>query len=129
MNLTIDIPDALYKAAKIRAIERRQTLKEIVLTLMIKEFDASLYTSNFGSCAIHERLPLSLLDAESVRAYEISGILEVRTTSEHSILSFYSDEKSGYCEDDDDNGGGTLSSILPVCDELARGDLRLLYLG
>ena len=37
--------------------------------------------------------------------------------------------KSGYCEDDDEDGGGILPSILPVRDELARGDLRLLYLG
>lgn len=96
---------------------------------MKKYFDASHYTSNFGSRAIHLRLPLSLLDAESVRPYEMKSFLEVRTTSEHVILSFHSDEESGYHDDDDENGGGILSSILPVRDELARGDFRLLYLG
>lgn len=39
MKTTIDIPDALYKKVKIRAIERGQTLKEIVLTLLIKELE------------------------------------------------------------------------------------------
>ena len=39
MKTTIDIPDALYKKAKIRAIERGQTLKDIVLTSLIKELE------------------------------------------------------------------------------------------
>ena len=105
------------------------SLKGNPVEWMEKYFDASLYTSNFGSRAIHVRLPLSLLDIKSVRAYEISGVLEVRTTSEHIILSFYSNEEPGYYDDEEDNIGSTLSSILPVRDELARGDLRLLYLG
>jgi hypothetical protein len=39
MKTTIDIPDALYKKAKIRAVERGQTLKDIVLTSLIKELE------------------------------------------------------------------------------------------
>jgi hypothetical protein len=39
MKTTIDIPDAIYKKAKIRAIERGQTLKDIVLTSLIKELE------------------------------------------------------------------------------------------
>jgi len=39
MKTTIDIPDALYKKAKIRAIERGQTLKDVVLTSLIKELE------------------------------------------------------------------------------------------
>lgn len=37
MKTTIDIPDALYKKAKILAIERGQTLKQIVLTSLEAE--------------------------------------------------------------------------------------------
>jgi hypothetical protein len=37
MKTTIDIPDALYKKAKIRAVERRQTLKQIVLSSLERE--------------------------------------------------------------------------------------------
>ena len=36
MKTTIDIPEALYKKVKIRAIERGQTLKQIVLTSLEK---------------------------------------------------------------------------------------------
>jgi len=41
MKTTIDIPDALYKKAKIRAVERGQTLKQIVLDSLIRELESS----------------------------------------------------------------------------------------
>lgn len=37
MKTTIDIPEPLYKKAKIRAVERGQTLKQIVLESLTKE--------------------------------------------------------------------------------------------
>ena len=39
MKTTIDIPEALYKKAKIRAVERGQTLKQIVLTSLERELE------------------------------------------------------------------------------------------
>ena len=42
MKTTIDLPDSLYKRAKIRAIERGLTLKDIVLTSLERELDAPL---------------------------------------------------------------------------------------
>ncbi len=42
MKTTIDIPDSLYKKAKIRAVERGLTLKDIVLTSLERELDAPL---------------------------------------------------------------------------------------
>lgn len=40
MKTTIDIPESLYRKAKIRAIERGQTLKQIVLTSLERELEA-----------------------------------------------------------------------------------------
>ena len=37
MKKTIDIPESLYKRAKIRAIERGKTLKQIVLASLERE--------------------------------------------------------------------------------------------
>ncbi|MCH8475520.1 MAG: hypothetical protein LAT55_09865 [Opitutales bacterium] len=37
MKTTIDIPAPLYKKAKIRAVEKGQTLKQVVLTSLEKE--------------------------------------------------------------------------------------------
>jgi hypothetical protein len=45
MKTTIDIPEALYKKAKIRAIETGQTLKQIVLTSMTKELEPATSSS------------------------------------------------------------------------------------
>ena len=39
MKTTIDIPDALYKSAKIHAIERGLTLKQVVLTSLEAELE------------------------------------------------------------------------------------------
>lgn len=39
MKTTIDIPEPLYKKAKIRAIERGQTLRQIVLTSLQRELE------------------------------------------------------------------------------------------
>ena len=40
MKTTIDIPEDLYKRVKIRAIERGQTLKQIVITSLEQGIDA-----------------------------------------------------------------------------------------
>ncbi len=39
MKTTIDIPEALYKRTKIRAVETGRTLKDLVLTSLEKELD------------------------------------------------------------------------------------------
>lgn len=44
MKTTIDIPEALYKKAKIRAVETGQTLRQLVLTSLEHELDASSRT-------------------------------------------------------------------------------------
>ena len=41
MKTTIEIPEGLYKKAKIRAIERGQTLKQIVLASLQRELSLS----------------------------------------------------------------------------------------
>jgi len=41
MKTTIDIPEALYKKAKILAIGRSQTLRQIVLTSLERELESS----------------------------------------------------------------------------------------
>lgn len=40
MKTTIDIPEQLYKKAKIRAVERGQTLKQLVLISLERELAA-----------------------------------------------------------------------------------------
>ncbi|MGC9450872.1 MAG: hypothetical protein ACP5I4_05430 [Oceanipulchritudo sp.] len=42
MKTTIEIPDPLYREAKIRAVETGQTLKHLVLTALERELRASV---------------------------------------------------------------------------------------
>ena len=54
MKTTIDIPESLYKKAKIRAVERGQTLKQIVLESLERELEprpgqASMYSSPWAN--------------------------------------------------------------------------------
>ena len=44
MKTTIDIPEPLYKQAKIRAVENGQTLKQFVLISLSRELDFSTAT-------------------------------------------------------------------------------------
>jgi hypothetical protein len=41
MKTTIEMPEPLYKKAKIRAIERGETLKQVVLTALERELNGS----------------------------------------------------------------------------------------
>lgn len=91
-------------------------------------FDAYLYLSNFGSRVVSLRLPLSLVDLEAVKPYEVADVLKTRKTRSHLIVSFILESESGEY-DEDDEGAGLLATILPVRESLARGDLRALYLG
>lgn len=40
MKTTIEIPDSIYRAAKVRAIERRQTLRDLVITSLERELSS-----------------------------------------------------------------------------------------
>ena len=55
MKTTIDIPEALYKRAKIRAIEAGQTLKQIVLTSLTRELEPVSSSSAEGQSFMARR--------------------------------------------------------------------------
>jgi hypothetical protein len=97
---------------------------------MKKYFDAHVYLSNFGSRALHLRIPLGLLDREEAGRYEEDGVLVVRQTANHLVLSIYSDEEPGRDYDEhDEDPSQVLDALLPLRDELALGDLRALYVA
>jgi hypothetical protein len=93
---------------------------------MEKYFDAFLYLANWGTHVLKLRLPSSLLDPETASLYCPGRSAFVREKNGMVILSFVSDEEGGgeWVE-----GEGMLSSLISVRAELARGDLRCLYLG
>lgn len=89
MKTTIDIPDSLYKKAKIRAIERGLTLKDIVLTSLERELDAPLTDSAppVSRWAQRKLLPeFARLDAD--------GAFTARP-SDRDITALISDDRDG----------------------------------
>jgi len=93
---------------------------------MEKYFDAFLYLANWGTHILMVRVPTRLLSGKVARQYCPGAPAAVSEKGGNLIFTFVSEEEptGEWIE-----GDGSLSSILPIRDELARGDLRALYLG
>lgn len=92
---------------------------------MEQYFDAYLYLAKWGTNQLQLRIPSRSLSAGTASQYCPGNSAEVREKSGYLIFKFTSDEEGG----DWIQADGMLLSILPVRDELMRGDLRALYMG
>ncbi len=95
---------------------------------MEKYFDAFLYLANWGTHIVKLRLPTRLLDLETAEEY-CRESASVREKNGNIILTFASEDEEAGGWVDEDEAEGELSSLISVRSELARGDLRALYLG
>ena len=93
---------------------------------MDKYFDAFLYLANWGTHVLKLRLPSKLLDLKTASQYCTGERASAREKDGRVIVSLSSEDEGG---GDWVEGDGQLSSIISVRAELARGDLRALYLG
>jgi len=93
---------------------------------MEKYFDAFLYIANWGTRVLKLALPSSVLDAKTARRFCAGEQATVRDCSGKVILTFVTEDDEG---GDWIDGEGWLSSFVSARAELARGDLRALYLA
>jgi hypothetical protein len=104
-------------------------LKGNPLDWMRRYFDAHVYVANWCSCWLYLRLPADVIDDRTMSEYAMQDALTVDRGKEHRILQWTLSES----EDDDrfaqEDGSGWMARLLPLRDELLRGDLRALYLG
>lgn len=153
--VSVDKPLTSQEQAQLRARSTRATittssfineyrwgdLKGDPLDWMRQYFDAHVYSSNFGSCNFMLRIPRDAIDdaifakftarADSLKsAYSPYGF-RANTTPEYRILQwrFHDDSGDVECFWGRDDGPGWMSRLLPLRDELLRGDTRPLYLG
>lgn len=93
---------------------------------MEKYFDAFLYLANWGTHVLSLRFPTGWLSPEVAEPYCLGQSADAREKAGHVIVTFVSEDEEGgeWME-----GSGRLASLLPVRAEIARGDLRALYLG
>lgn len=97
---------------------------------MRRYFDAHVYVANWCSCWLYLRLPKDALDAGTLGDYTTQDALTSSHTSEHWILRWALSESEDYDRfGGADDGRGWMARLLPLRDELLRGDLRALYLG
>lgn len=92
-------------------------------------FDAYLYTSNWGGRQLSLRLPLASLNKTDLLPFSSNDALTMDTTSTHWILNWNSGDGEENYGDDIADGSYWMSRLLPLRDELLRGDVRSLYLG
>ena len=93
---------------------------------MEKYFDAFLYFANWGTHVFKLRLPSRLLNLNTAHLYCSGEWVSASEKNGKVILTFVSEDEGG---DDWVEGEGRLSSLISVRAEIARGDLRALYLG
>ncbi len=93
---------------------------------MAKYFDAHVYLANWGTHRIAFALPVQLLDPDTAGEYCVGEGASLEVTNGRAVLFFSAND-----EDDGEwvESSGVLSSLIPVREQLARGDLRALYLG
>jgi len=104
-------------------------------------FDAHVYSSSWGNCRLLLRIPRDVIDAKVIldcvdtpghsASASMPTAFEVNRTAQHSILDWAFNDDSGeharFYEQAD--GPGWMARLLPLRDELLRGDTRSLYLG
>jgi hypothetical protein len=93
---------------------------------MEKYFDAFLYVANWGTHEFKLGLPSKVLSVDTARLYCCGDATSVRKKADKLVFTFLSEEERG---GEWVQGEGILSSLLPLRAELARGDLRSLYIG
>ena len=93
---------------------------------MAKYFDAFLYLANWGTHVLKLRWSSTVLPPAIVRLYCPGRPAAARKAKDKTVVTFVSDDEEG---EDWIEGNGHLAALLPVRDEVARGDLRALYLG
>jgi hypothetical protein len=99
--------------------------------VLAQYYDAMLYITNWGSRQLMFRFPRSLIDLEAAQAYcqplIVEDFITFSTQGEHVILNIeFNDDKGGgeWVE-----GEGWLDAMLPLRDDILRGDYRALYLA
>ena len=98
--------------------------------ILARYYDAMLYVANWGSKRLMFRFPRSAIDLEQVQVYcrprYVDEFISFTTVGEHVLLdiSFHEEEGSGWIE-----GEGWLDALLPLRDDILRGDCRALYLS
>lgn len=96
---------------------------------MRRYFDAHVYVENWCTCVLFLRLPKSAFDAGVFRDFKTETTFSVKQTKAHWLLEWVLDESDNYDRFAVEDGRAWMGRLVPLRDELLRGDMRPLYLG
>lgn len=96
---------------------------------MWRYFDAHVYVANWGTCLLYLRLPKNVFDAKALQPFKTGTNFSVRQTKAHWLFGWGLGESEDYDRFGEEDGKGWMGRLMPLRDELLRGDLRPLYLG
>ena len=141
--LSIDRPLTADEMAELRSLSSRAMITPVSFTneynwgdfkgnpakLMERYFDAHVYVANWMTAIWMVRLPIDVLTEATAKAVAVSGILDVRPTNTHWIITWRLEESENYDRFSMEDGRGWMARLAPLRDELLHGDLRSLYIG
>lgn len=96
---------------------------------MQRYFDAFVYTANWCCCRLALRLPHELFNKSELKQFATDCALTVDDVGTHWIIDWSLDESKNHDRFGMETGRGWMGRLMPLRDELLRGDLRPLYLG
>jgi len=137
----VDKPLTAEQLKRLRALSTRATISSTSFVntyewgdfkgdpsrLMEQMFDAFLYWANWGTRLFQVRLPGNFGNLKRIKPYCVGPFARVRARGKDLILEFAAGEiyDEYYGEDEED----WMGSLLPLRQDLLRGDYRCLYLA
>jgi hypothetical protein len=96
---------------------------------MRRYFDAFVYTASWCNCQLSLRLPHEVFEKAELERFATDQALSIEDSGTHWIINWSLDEGQDYDRFGMETGQGWIGRLVPLRDELLRGDLRPLYLG
>lgn len=139
----IDRPLTAGEMAALRAVSTRAVitpsgfvnhyewggLKADPLDWMRRYFDAFVYLADWAHCRFALRLPHEMFGKAELKPFGVKQSLTIDASEDHWILDWSLDGSDNYDRFAEDDGRGWMGRLVPLRDELIRGDQRSLYLG
>jgi hypothetical protein len=104
-------------------------LKGDPLDWMQRYFDAHVYVADWCACWLCLRVPRDVFDHATLDAFGTEASMVFERSESHWIISWSLNESENYDRFGEEDGRGWMGRLVPLRDELLRGDLRALYLG
>lgn len=120
---------ALITSAGFTNYYERGDLKADPSEWMRRYFDAFIYWAERSGCQLSLRLPQAVLKANELKAFVNESTFWIEASDEHWILNWALNRNEFHDLLLEDDGSGWLRRLIPLRDELLRGDLRPLYVG